>query len=80
MTRAEILIVFVLTLIATSFVGPMDYEDALVQDAIRKDPPQIVFEPKGELNYLTQPVQRYCTATVNGRCYVSSTDKMKYGE
>ena len=80
MTRAQIFLVGLVAFAASYLVGPMDYESALITDAIRKDPPQIVFEPKGELNYLTQPVQRYCTATVNGRCYVSSTDKMRYGE
>ena len=84
MTRAEILIVFLCFFGATFLVGPYDYEGALITDAIRKDPPmppQIVFESKGELNYMTYPVaHKRCTATVNGKCYISKTDRMRYGE
>ena len=80
MTRTEIFLVGIVAFAASFLVGPSDYEDALIRDAIRKDPPQAVFEPKGELNHLTYPVRRDCTATVNGKCYVSTTDKMRYGE
>jgi len=84
MTKAEIFLVFAFAFIAATLIAPGDYEEALIHDAIRKDPPQrpaqIVFEPKGALHYMTNPVKPYCTATVNGKCYVSSTDKARYGE
>jgi len=84
MTRAEIFLVFAFAFIAATLIAPGDYEEALIHDAIRKDPPQmppqVVFETKGELRYMTNPVRRYCTATVNGKCYVSGTDKARYGE
>lgn len=41
MSRAEIALVFVLALIASSVIAPGDYESALISDAIRKDPPQL---------------------------------------
>lgn len=69
MTRGEIIIVFFAILGATWLIGPSDYENALVTDAMRKDPPQIViFESKQELRRLTHPIQ--CDMTINGKCYV----------
>ena len=77
MTRAEILIVFLCFFGATFLVGPYDYENALITDAIRKDPPhmppQIVFEPREKLLHLTHPIQ--CDMTITGKCYVRASSR-----